>query len=187
MTDQKPVTSGYITRAVPEPQQGMTVSQEYEAQMMEDYGPPDHEAASFAATNVIVNWEPQDCDEDDLNNARAYLALKAMLALCCWCKKREATESQMCLPCEQELVGQRAEVAALKAEVERLRTEGWPEMRHVLEADIRLLKAEVERLKAENLRIWRECERLAKLTASKDGKGAMVLNESARRKEQTND
>ena len=46
-------------------------------EMLEDYGPPDHQAAETDARNIVANWEPQDCDEDDLNHARAYLALRA--------------------------------------------------------------------------------------------------------------
>lgn len=50
---------------------------EAETLAMESYGPPNLDEAAKDAANTVINFEPQDCDEDDLNAARAFLALKA--------------------------------------------------------------------------------------------------------------
>jgi len=80
-----------------EPKAG-SVPPELEEMMLEDFGPPDHVAAETDAVNIIMNFEPQDCDEADLNNARAYIVLRAELA--------QAKEKQL---------------AAAKEEIERLK------------------------------------------------------------------
>jgi len=92
-----------------EPKAG-SVPPELETMMLEDFGPPDHTAAETDAVNIVTNFEPQDCDEVDLNNARAYLALRAELA---------AIKAQASDATEYVLAVENRE---LRAEVERLKT-----------------------------------------------------------------
>lgn len=108
-------------------------TQESTVPQVEAEGEIDFEQVKMDALNIVANYEPLDCSEDDWNAARAYLSHCATIeARDATIKALETDRAEVIAQREEatyQLSMARAERDALKAEVERIR-QGDPNPHH---------------------------------------------------------